>query len=128
MSGPTVTKWLCSMTTLGHVLRTVIPERGTGGPHHRPHQLMATSSLDCHRLVEWGRHNELEASIMGAASYHVLGSVVAKPVETYLETLKWEVLPHPPYSQNIAPPDYHLFWSMTRGLTEQHFLSYKDSK
>ena len=43
--------------------------------HHRPHQFMASFSLDCHRLVEWGRHNELEASMVGAASSHVLGSL-----------------------------------------------------
>ena len=49
---------------------------GAGGPHHRSHQLMASSSLDCHRLVEWGRHNELEASMVGAASSHVLGSLL----------------------------------------------------
>ncbi|KAG5318210.1 MOS1T transposase, partial [Pseudoatta argentina] len=34
---------------------------------------------------------------------------VAKPVKTYLETLKWEVLPHPLYSPDIAPSDFHLF-------------------
>ncbi|KAG5320195.1 MOS1T transposase, partial [Pseudoatta argentina] len=34
---------------------------------------------------------------------------VAKPVKTYLETLKWKVLPHPPYSPDIAPSDFHLF-------------------
>ncbi|GBP53755.1 Mariner Mos1 transposase [Eumeta japonica] len=34
---------------------------------------------------------------------------VAKPVKTYLGTLKWDVLPHPPYSPDIAPSDYHLF-------------------
>ena len=49
---------------------------GAGGPHHRPHQLMASFSLDCHRLVEWGRHNELEASMVGASSSHVLRSLV----------------------------------------------------
>ena len=27
---------------------------------------------------------------------------VAKPVKTYLETLKWKVLPHPPYFPDIA--------------------------
>jgi len=36
-------------------------------------------------------------------------SHVAAPVKTYLETLKWEVLLHPPYFPNIAPSDYHLF-------------------
>ena len=40
---------------------------------------------------------------------------VAKPVKTYLETLKWEVLPHSPYSPEIAPSDYYLFWSMAHG-------------
>ena len=34
---------------------------------------------------------------------------VAKPVKTYLETLKWEVLPHPPYSPDIAPSDYYMY-------------------
>ena len=53
---------------------------------------------------------------------------VAKVVKTYLETLRWDVLPHPPYSPDIAPSDYHLFRSMTHGLAEQHFRSYEDTK
>jgi len=40
-------------------------------------------------------------------------SHITAPVKTYLKTLKWEVLPHPPYSPDIAPSDYHLFRSMT---------------
>jgi len=28
----------------------------------------------------------------------------------------------------IAPSDYHLFRSMTHGLSEQHFTSYEDTK
>ena len=51
---------------------------------------------------------------------------VAKPVTTYLKTLKWEVLPHPPYSPDIAPSDYYLFWSMAHGLADQQFHSYED--
>ena len=40
-------------------------------------------------------------------------SHVTEPVKTYLETLKWEILPYPPYSPDIAPSDYHLFrWRM----------------
>ncbi|KAG5319593.1 MOS1T transposase, partial [Pseudoatta argentina] len=44
---------------------------------------------------------------------------VAKPVKTYLETLKWEVLPHPPYSPDIAPSNFHLFRSMAHGLADR---------
>ena len=51
---------------------------------------------------------------------------VAKPVKTYLETLKWEVPPHPPYSPDIAPSDYYLFRSMAHGLADQQFHSYED--
>ena len=51
---------------------------------------------------------------------------VARPVKTYLETLKWEVLPHPPYSPDIAFSDYHFFRSMTHGISEQRFTSYED--
>ena len=50
---------------------------------------------------------------------------VAKPAKTYLETLKWEVLPHPPYFPNIASSDYYLFRSMPHGLADQQFRSYE---
>ena len=53
----------------------VIPEVGAGGPHHGSYQLMDSSSLHCHRLVEWRRRNELEASMLGTASSHVVGSL-----------------------------------------------------
>ena len=33
-------------------------------------------------------------------------SNVAKSVKTYLETLKWEVLPHPPYSSDVIPSNW----------------------
>lgn len=51
---------------------------------------------------------------------------VAKPVKQYLETLKWDVLPHPPYSPDIAPSDYWLFRRMQNDLTGQRFTSYKE--
>ncbi|KAG5313222.1 MOS1T transposase, partial [Pseudoatta argentina] len=53
---------------------------------------------------------------------------VAKPVKTYLETLKWEVLPHPPYSPDIAPSDFHLFRSMAHGLADRRFHSYEEAE
>ncbi|GFT58552.1 mariner Mos1 transposase [Trichonephila clavipes] len=50
---------------------------------------------------------------------------VAKEVKTYLETLKWGVLPHPLYSPDLAPSDYYLFRSIAHGLADQHFRSYE---
>ncbi|GJQ87107.1 hypothetical protein Trydic_g23956, partial [Trypoxylus dichotomus] len=54
------------------------------------------------------------------------GSHVAKPVKAYLKPLKWKVLLHPSYSQDIAPSDIHLFRSMEHGLVDQQFRSYED--
>ena len=53
---------------------------------------------------------------------------VARPVKTYLETLKWKVLPNPSYSPDVAPSDYHLFRSMAHGLAHQHFRSHEEVK
>ena len=53
---------------------------------------------------------------------------VAKPVKTYLETFQWEVLPHPPYSPDMAPSDFHLFRLKAHGITDQRFHSYEEVK
>jgi histone-lysine N-methyltransferase SETMAR len=33
-----------------------------------------------------------------------------------IQELDWEILPHPPYSPNLAPSDYHLFRSLSNNL------------
>ncbi|CAM4761217.1 unnamed protein product [Rotaria magnacalcarata] len=38
-----------------------------------------------------------------------------------LEELWWEVLPHPPYSPDLAPSDYHLFRSLRNHLVKKQF-------
>lgn len=48
---------------------------------------------------------------------------VSRPVQNYLENSGWEVLPHPPYSPDIAPSDYYLFRSMQNALTGIRFTS-----
>ena len=48
---------------------------------------------------------------------------VAIPVKKYLENSGWEVLPHPPYSPDLAPSDYHLFRLMQNALTGIRFTS-----
>ena len=53
---------------------------------------------------------------------------VAILVKNYLENSGWEVLPHPPYSPDLAPSDYHLFRSMQNALTEIRFTSEQGNK
>ena len=38
-----------------------------------------------------------------------------------LEEFWWEVLPHPPYSPDLAPSDYHLFRSLRSHLVKKQF-------
>ena len=37
---------------------------------------------------------------------------LAEPVTRKIQELGWQVLPHPPYSPDLAPSDYHLFLSL----------------
>jgi [histone H3]-lysine36 N-dimethyltransferase SETMAR len=46
---------------------------------------------------------------------------IAKVTRQKLEELGWEVLPHPPYSPDLAPSDYHLFRSIRNHLLQKHF-------
>ncbi|KAG5321914.1 MOS1T transposase, partial [Pseudoatta argentina] len=39
-----------------------------------------------------------------------------------------EVLPHPPYSPDIAPSNFHLFRSMAHGLADRRFHSYEEAQ
>jgi len=51
---------------------------------------------------------------------------VAKSVKQTLLQLEWEVLPHPAYSLDMAPSDYHLFRLMQHALTDTHLSSYEE--
>jgi len=51
---------------------------------------------------------------------------VAKVVKKYLETFKWDVLPHPPYSPDIASFDYWLFRRMQHDLASHWFTSFAE--
>ena len=42
--------------------------------------------------------------------------------------LDWEVLIHPPYSPDIAPLDFRLFWSLQNSLNGKNFNSLEDCK
>lgn len=70
---------------------------------------------------EWdGRHGR-KILLHDNASSHT-----AKLVKDTLKRFEWEILPHPPYSPDLAPSDYHLFRSMAHGLAEQHFANFEE--
>jgi hypothetical protein len=37
----------------------------------------------------------------------------ANMTKAVIQELDWEILPHPPYSPNLAPSDHHLFRSLS---------------
>lgn len=51
---------------------------------------------------------------------------VAKCVKETLLGFGWELLPHPAYSPDLAPSDYHLFRSMQNALAETRFSNYEE--
>ena len=57
-----------------------------------------------------------------------LNLMSAKVIKKYLETLKWDVLPHPSvlYSLDIAPSDYWLFRRMQYDLASHRFTFFAE--
>ena len=52
----------------------------------------------------------------------------AKKTREKINELNWEVLPHPPYSPDLAPLDYHLFRSMQHFFKEKKFKNLDEVK
>jgi [histone H3]-lysine36 N-dimethyltransferase SETMAR len=50
-------------------------------------------------------------------------SHIAEMTKKKLREFGWEVLPHPPYSPDLAPSDYHLFRSLEHFLRGKTFTS-----
>ncbi|EFN78690.1 Histone-lysine N-methyltransferase SETMAR, partial [Harpegnathos saltator] len=51
---------------------------------------------------------------------------IASSTKDTIMSLGWNVLQHSAYSSDIAPSDYHLFWSMQHALSDMHFQSVDD--
>ncbi|KOX75171.1 Histone-lysine N-methyltransferase SETMAR [Melipona quadrifasciata] len=53
---------------------------------------------------------------------------VALAVRQKLLQFDWDVLPHPPYSPDLAPSDYYLFFSLKNSLRGESFKSISEIK
>ena len=55
---------------------------------------------------------------------HIL--LCALRTQDAIQKLGWTTLPHPPYSPDLAPSDFHLFGMMKKGLKGNHYASIID--
>lgn len=92
------------------------------GPLYRT-QLMRLKRALKEKRPEWETRHEGLIFHHDNARPHI-----EKSVKNYLENSGWEVLPHPPYSPDLAPSDYHLFRSMQNALTGIRFTSVEEIK
>ena len=88
------------------------PNETITGERYRTHLMRLSRALREKRPQYDQRHEKVILQHENARPH------AAEPVKTYLETLKWEVLPHPPYSSDIAPSDYYLFRSVAYGQAD----------
>ena len=51
----------------------------------------------------------------------------ARTVDT-IRQMGWILLPHPPYSPDLAPSDFHLFSALKKPLRGKHFVDEEDMK
>ena len=90
-----------------------------------PHNTTITASLYCDQLerlkAELYRKRQRRRTIRflhDNARPHT-----AKMTREKLLELGWEILPHPPYSPDLAPSDYHLFRSLQNHLRGKTFAN-----
>ena len=98
------------------------PSETITGYRYRTHLMRLSRALQKKLTQYQERHDKVILQHDNAWPYF------ARLAKTYLETPKWEVLPHSPYSPDVAPSDYYLFRSMAHSLAHQHFRSYEEVK
>lgn len=98
------------------------PGETISGDRYRQQLIKLNQALKQKRPEYAQRHNKVIFQYDNARPH------VAKCVKKYLENITWDVLPHLPYSPDLAPSDYHLLRSMQHGLSEQHLQSYEEVK
>lgn len=84
-------------------------------------QLIQMNTALKQKRPEWDKRHGKVILLHDNARPHVANSV-----KDTCKVLGWEVLPHPPYSPDMAPSDFHLFRSMAHGLSERRFRKYDD--
>ncbi|GFU60646.1 histone-lysine N-methyltransferase SETMAR [Trichonephila clavipes] len=79
-------------------------------------------------IIEVDRHKRPELANRRSVVFHQDNVKPHMSVVTHqkLWELVWEVLMHPPYSQDLAPSDYHLFLALQNFLSDKKLDSRED--
>lgn len=94
------------------------PGETVNGERYRQQMINLNHAL-IEKRPEWARRHGKVILLHDNAPAHT-----TRVVKDTLSALNWEVLPHPPYSPDLAPSDYHLFSSMSHALADQHFVNF----
>ena len=94
--------------------------------HHEylPSGVTITASVYCDQLQRV--QDKLQSHFPELAKNVVFLHDNARPhtaglTKAFLKHLEWDVLPHPPYSPDISPTDFHLFLSLDSRLKNREF-------
>jgi len=91
-----------------------------------PHNITINAEYYCNQLDSL--HHSITKN-RPEKSYVILLHDNARPhtavqtIRKITENLGWEILPHPAYSPDISPTDYHLFRHLSNYLHEKNFVS-----
>ena len=84
-------------------------------------QMRALTAVLVEKRPEWRGRHEGKIQLHDNAPAHRTTAT-----QEVLSELKWEVLPHPLYSPDLAPSDYHLFASMGHALSDLRFANFEE--
>lgn len=91
-----------------------------------------TADRYCHQLMQVNQEIEKKRPFSGKGKRPVkllhdnARPHVGKPVKDTLLALGWEAVPHPAYSPDLAPSDYHLFRKMQNDLSDVRFKTFEE--
>jgi [histone H3]-lysine36 N-dimethyltransferase SETMAR len=95
-----------------------------------PHNITVNSDLYCAQLDRLNAEIKKKRPEMKKVRFlhdNARPHTAKKTMQKLLEQ-GWEVMPHPAYSPDLAPSDYHLFRSLQNHLNEKHFVDEDEVK
>lgn len=107
-------------------LQALLDEDDTHTQEELAEQLQVTQAAVSMRLKGMGLIQKLSKFFWLILLHDNAPSHTALVVKNTIDELQWETLPHPAYSPDLAPSDYHLFSSMENALKQQQFTSFEN--